>query len=274
MKAVLFGASKGMGRALARLMAARGDHLFLIGRTPDDLERSARDLEIRGAPAPVKTAYCDLLAPESFAPALDQAERELQGFDTVVVTAGLFATQEELENDPQLAARVLAADFTGTVLFCEEARRRLLATGAGKGAGKGVRNLLCEAPSGPFRQKVPDTFSGTLCVFSSVAGERGRKPVILYGAAKAGLSQYLEGLDHKFRARGLRTVCVKPGFVKTGMTAGLKPPPMAGEPEAVARCVLRAIDRGRPEVYTPAAWRGVMCIIRNLPRFIMRKIEF
>ncbi|MBU4270633.1 MAG: SDR family NAD(P)-dependent oxidoreductase [Planctomycetes bacterium] len=245
MKAVLFGASKGMGRALARLMAARGDRLFLIGRATDDLERSARDLEIRGAPAPVKTAYCDLLAPESFAPALDQAERELQGFDTVVVTAGLFATQEELENDPQLAARVLAADFTGTVLFCEEARKRLLAVGG-----------------------------GTLCVFSSVAGERGRKPVILYGAAKAGLSQYLEGLDHKFRARGLRTVCVKPGFVKTGMTAGLKPPPFAGQPEAVARRVLRAIDRGRPEVYTPAAWRGVMCIIRNLPRFIMRKIEF
>lgn len=245
MKAVLFGASKGMGRALARLMAARGDRLFLIGRTPDDLERSARDLEIRGAPAPVMTAFCDLLKPESFAPALDQAERELQGFDTVVVTAGLFATQEELENDLQLAARVLAADFTGTVLFCEEARRRLLATGG-----------------------------GTLCVFSSVAGERGRKPVILYGAAKAGLSKYLEGLDHKFRARGLRTVCVKPGFVKTGMTAGLKPPPMAGEPEAVALCVLRAIDRGRPEVYAPAAWRGVMCIIRNLPRFVMRKIEF
>ena len=245
MKAVLFGASKGMGRALARLMAARGDSLFLIGRAPEDLDRSARDLEIRGAPAPVLTAFCDLLKPESFAPALDRAEQELQGFDTVVVTAGLFATQEEMENDPQLAADVLAADFTGTVLFCEEARRRLLATGG-----------------------------GTLCVFSSVAGERGRKPVILYGAAKAGLSKYLEGLDHKFRAQGLRTVCVKPGFVKTGMTAGLKPPPMAGEPEAVARRVLRAIDRGWPEVYAPAAWRGVMCIIRNLPRFVMRKIEF
>lgn len=244
MKAVLFGASKGMGRALARLMATRGERLFLVGRNTEDLERSARDLEIRGAPAPVMTAFCDLLKPESFAPALDRAEQELQGFDTVVVTAGMFATQEELENDPRLAADVLAADFTGTVLFCEEARKRLL-------------------PGG-----------GTLCVFSSVAGERGRKPVILYGAAKAGLSQYLEGLDHKFRSQGLKTVCVKPGFVKTGMTAGLKPPPFAGEPEEVARRVLRAIDRGRPEVYAPAAWRGVMLIIRNLPRFIMRKIEF
>ena len=128
---------------------------------------------------------------------------------------------------------------------------------------------------------VPDTFSGpfssrggTLCVFSSVAGERGRKPVVIYGAAKAGLSHYLEGLDHKYRRHGLKTVCVKPGFVKTGLTAGLKPPPFAGEPEAVARRVLRAIDRGRPVVYAPAAWRGVMCVIRNLPRFVMRKIDF
>ena len=121
----------------------------------------------------------------------------------------------------------------------------------------------------------PDPFiRGTLCAFSSVAGERGRKPVILYGAAKAGLSRYLEGLDHKFRARGLKTVCVKHGFVKTGMTAGLKSPPFAGEPEDVARRVLKAIDRGRPEIYVPGAWRWVMRIIRRLPRWVMRKIEF
>src|SRR6185436_7087831 len=104
------------------------------------------------------------------------------------------------------------ADFTNTVLFCEAARKRLLSRGG-----------------------------GTLCVFSSVAGERGRKPVILYGAAKAGLSRYLEGLDHKFRSAGLRVVTVKPGFVKTGMTAGLPSPPFAGEPEGVAKTVLAAI---------------------------------
>jgi len=247
MKAVLLGASKGMGRAVARLLAARGDRLFLLGDHVEELAKSARDLEIRGAPAPVGTACCDLLQPATFAPALDQAQQQLDGFDTVVVTAGLFASQSQLENDPQLAARLLAADFTNTVLFCEEARERLL-TGTEKG--------------------------GTLCVFSSVAGERGRKPVVLYGAAKAGLSRYLEGLDHKFRARGLKTVCVKPGFVQTGMTVGLKPPPFAGTPEEVARRVMKAIDRGWPEVYVPSAWRWVMCVIRKLPRFVMRKIEF
>jgi short-subunit dehydrogenase len=244
-KVVFFGATRGMGRALARLMAARSDSLFLLGRDEQDLARSAKDLELRGAGGPVGTAECDLLDPAGFDAALARADDALRGFDTVVVSAGLFAPQEALESDAELAGHVLAADFTNTVLFCEAARRRLLARGGGK-----------------------------LCVFSSVAGERGRKPVVLYGAAKAGLSRYLEGLDHKFRGQGLVTVTVKPGFVKTGMTEGLTPPPFAGEPDAVAASVLRALDRGKPVVYAPAIWRWVMLVIRALPRQAMRRIGF
>jgi NAD(P)-dependent dehydrogenase (short-subunit alcohol dehydrogenase family) len=244
-KAALLGATKGMGRALARLMAERGDALALLGRRLEDLERSARDLELRSGRGPVAAALCDLERPESFEPALAEAERALGGLDAVVVTAGAFATQDALEADTEAARRLLTVDFANTVTFCEHARKRLLARGG-----------------------------GTLCVFSSVAGERGRKPVILYGAAKAGLSRYLEGLDHKFRAQGLRTVCVKPGFVKTGMTDGLRPPPFAGEPGQVARTVLRAIDRGTPVVYAPPAWALVMLVIRSLPRFVMRRIGF
>ena len=245
MKAVVLGATKGMGRALARLLAERGDQLFLLGRDTADLERSARDLELRGAVSGVGTAECDLERPEQFGPALDAAERALGGLDTVVVTAGVFATQERLEQEPELALTLLRVNFTNTVVFCEEARRRLMARGG-----------------------------GTLCVFSSVAGDRGRKPVVLYGAAKAGLSAYLEGLDHRFRAQGLRTVCVKPGFVKTSMTEGLPSPPFAGEPEGVARVVLKAIDRGTPVVYAPGIWRWVMTVIRLLPRAVMRRVGF
>ena len=98
--------------------------------------------------------------------------------------------------------------------------------------------------------------------------------MILYGAAKAGLSRYLEGLDHKFHAQGLHVVTVKPGFVKTAMTAALKPPPFAGEPDAVARLVLKAIDRGKPDVYAPGIWRWIMVVIRLLPRAVMRRIGF
>ena len=111
-------------------------------------------------------------------------------------------------------------------------------------------------------------------MFSSVAGDRGRKPVILYGATKAGLSAYMEGLDHKFHRRGLRALLVKPGFVKTGLTAGLKVPPFAGDPHNVAVRVLRAMDRGDAVVYAPAIWRWVMLVIRLLPRAVMRRIGF
>lgn len=257
MKTVILGATRGMGRALARRMAERGDELFLLGRDPAELEACARDLDARsggGGRNPVAgSAPCDLSHPASFGPALDAARERLGRVECVVVTAALFASQDELEADLDRLEKLLTADFTNTVLFCERARRMLLEGSA---------------------DRPPGARAGTLCVFSSVAGDRGRKPVLLYGAAKAGLSYYLEGLDHKFRERGLVTICVKPGFVKTGMTAGLKPPPFAGEPDQVARAVLRAIDRGAPMVYVPWPWAWVMRVIRNLPRFVMRKIGF
>jgi short-subunit dehydrogenase len=245
MKAVLLGATKGMGRALARSMASRGDRLFLLGRSEADLAASARDLELHGAPAPVGAAACDLSNPATFAPALDRAEGTLDGLDTVVLTAAEFGTQDHLESDAESRRRLLETDFVHSIAFCEVVRRRLLARGG-----------------------------GTLCVFSSVAGETPRKSVGLYGAAKAGLSHYLESLDLRYRSRGLRVVCVKPGFVRTSMTEGLDPPPFAGEPEGVARVVLRAIERGRPVVYAPPIWRWIMLVIRMLPRPVMRRLDF
>jgi len=62
--------------------------------------------------------------------------------------------------------------------------------------------------------------------------------------------------------------------VKTAMTAGLKPPPFAGEPDGVAARVLKAMDRGKPVVYAPAPWALIMLVIRCLPRFVMRRIGF
>jgi decaprenylphospho-beta-D-erythro-pentofuranosid-2-ulose 2-reductase len=98
--------------------------------------------------------------------------------------------------------------------------------------------------------------------------------VVLYGAAKAGLAAYLEGLDHRFHAQGLRVVTVKPGFVRTSMTAGLPEPPFAGEADDVAARVVRAIDRGWPVVYAPPIWAMVMLAVRNLPRALMRRLGF
>jgi short-subunit dehydrogenase len=245
-KVVILGGTGGMGRAVARQLAERGDALFLLGRNPDELVRSAADLNARRSEPCVKGhAPCDLERPDGFAAALDAADAALGNFDTVVVTAAMFATQEALEGDVELTRRLTTANYANTVVFCEHARKRLLARGGGR-----------------------------LAVFSSVAGDRGRKPVAIYGSSKAGLSTYLEALDHKFHAAGLSVVCVKPGFVKTGMTHGLKPPPFAGEPDEVARAVVRALDRPKPVLYAPRMWALVMLIIRWLPRFVMRKISF
>jgi short-subunit dehydrogenase len=244
MKVVLLGATKGMGRAVARELVEQGHRVFLLGREREELPRSAADLSVRSK-TPVGFAYCDLEDCATFAPALDAAEAALEGFDAVVVTAGLFATQEQLEQDVELTRRLTTVNYAHTIVFCEHVRPRLLARGGGH-----------------------------LVVFSSVAGDRGRKPVIIYGSSKAGVSAYLEGLDHKFRAAGLVTLCVKPGFVKTSMTAGLKPPPFAGEPEQVAKSVVAAMTRRAPMLYAPSMWRWVMLVIRNLPRFVMRRLGF
>jgi short-subunit dehydrogenase len=241
------GGTKGIGRAVARRLVARGDRVALLGRDPADLAASALDL---GARAPAGggtpgTAALDLARPETYESALDAAAQQLGGLDVVLVTAGAFGTQDALEADAAARERVLSTNFTCTIQFCEAARPRLLAGGG-----------------------------GTLCVLGSVAGDRARKPVVLYGATKAGLAYYLQGLDLRYRAAGLRVVLVKPGFVRTGMTAGLPEPPFAADPDDVAPAIVRAIDRGTPQIYVPAVWRLVMLVIRWLPAAVMRRVTF
>ena len=246
MKAVILGGTTGMGRAIAQRLAARGDSVFLMGIGEEDLAKSAADLKSRHPKGEdAGFAVCDLEKPETFASALDAADAALSKFDAVIVTAALFATQDALEADVELTRRLVTVNYANTVVFCEHARKRLIERGGGH-----------------------------LTVFSSVAGDRGRKPVAIYGSSKAGLSVYLEALDHKFHEKGLAVLCVKPGFVKTGMTAGLKPPPFAGEPDQVAEDVVAAMDARKPMIYTPRMWALVMLVIRWLPRFVMRKIGF
>lgn len=245
MKAVLVGATRGMGRALARAIAERGDSLWLLGRDPEDLGAAARDLSARGGGRPVGHGALDLARPDGFAAALEAADRGLGGMDTVIVTAGAFARQEEIARDPARLEALLHVNFTGTAVLCQMAAERLA-----------------------------DRGGGTVCAFSSVAGDRARRGNYLYGASKAGLSAFLEGLGLAYADRGVRVTCVRPGFVRTGMTEGLPVPPFAGEPEAVARVVLRALDRGRPVVYAPLVWRWIMLGIRLLPRAVMRRLSF
>lgn len=233
-----------MGRSLARVLASEGCAVVLLARDASDAEKSAEDLRQRGSPR-VAVVGCDLDAPADFDAALSRASDALGGLDGVILTAADFATQEALEADAARLEQLLHRNVVGSILFCEAARKRLMARGGGH-----------------------------LVAFSSVAGDRGRKPIVLYGATKAALSAYLEGLDHRYRAAGLITLCVKPGFVRTAMTAGLKEPPFAADPEEVAAAVVEAMRRQDALVYAPGIWRLVMLVIRHLPRFVMRRVGF
>jgi len=267
---VIVGATKGMGRAVARILSGRGDAVFIAGRKKNDLEKSAADLAIRcGDTTRIGHKVFDLSdclrdqgAILEFLSAANSFFHQVP-IDTIVVTAGSFDTQEHYEDDLDACVQMLQLNFSATIAFCEHARKHLLRSG--------TTTDIADTDSSSKR----DTDSQkTLCVFSSVAGDRGRKPVVLYGASKAGLSYYLEALDYRYRDKGLNVVCVKPGFVKTSMTSGLKPPPFAGEPDQVARLVVKAIDSGSPVIYAPKPWWVVMAVIKRLPRFVMRRLSF
>lgn len=244
MKVTILGATRGIGRCLAEQFADRGDHLFLLGRNAEATAALASALEERGASGPVRWAACDLADVASFEPALRTADSALGGLETVVLTAGMFAAQSDLDDDPARTHELLRLNLADTIVFCEAARRLLV-----------------------------DNGGGTLCVFSSVAGDRPRKPVVVYGAAKAGLTYYLDALDLTWRDAGLRVVTVKPGFVFTDMTAALDPPLFAAQPEEVARVVLRGLDRGWRVIYAPPVWRWVMTLIRAIPRPLFRRLS-
>ena len=114
MNVLVLGATRGIGRALARRLAERGDRLFLLGRDAEDLGRCARDLEIRARQAmPVPCAVCDLERPETFEPALAAALAALGSVEAVVVTAGLFGAMAALFQHVGLSAMAVRSRRAG-----------------------------------------------------------------------------------------------------------------------------------------------------------------
>ena len=110
-------------------------------------------------------------------------------------------------------------------------------------------------------------------VLSSVAAERPRQANGVYGASKAGLDSLAQALGDELREQGVRVLVVRPGFVKTRMTAGLDPAPLATTPEAVARVTVEALDGVGHTVWAPAMMRWVMLVLRLLPRPIFRRMK-
>jgi NAD(P)-dependent dehydrogenase (short-subunit alcohol dehydrogenase family) len=108
-----------------------------------------------------------------------------------------------------------------------------------------------------------------------VAGDRGRGSNYLYGAAKAGFTAFLSGLRNRLAPRGLRVITIKPGFVRTQMTAGMKlPPVLTAEPDEVGRAIFTVAEKGSGDViYVRRIWRPVMMVIGSIPERIFKKLR-
>jgi decaprenylphospho-beta-D-erythro-pentofuranosid-2-ulose 2-reductase len=115
---------------------------------------------------------------------------------------------------------------------------------------------------------------GTLVVLSSVAGERVRRSNFIYGSSKAGLDGFAQGLGDALVGSGANVLIVRPGFVRTKMTAGMSAPPLSTTADALAAAVVRALREGREIVWVPGGLRWVMMVVRHLPRRVFRRLKF
>jgi decaprenylphospho-beta-D-erythro-pentofuranosid-2-ulose 2-reductase len=239
---LLVGGTSDIGRATALHYAQAGWHVQLAARNEEEARRNADDIAAR-AGIPVTTHRLDVLEAgtfESFVDSLPQLP------DTVVCVVGELGDQTRGQSDLSHASLVFRTNFEGPALLLGLLAERFLARG-----------------------------SGTIVGVSSVAGDRGRGSNYLYGAAKAGFTAFLSGLRNRLAPKGLRVVTVKPGFVRTQMTAGMKlPPVLTAEPDEVGRSIFTTAEKGGGDViYVRRVWRPVMMVIGSIPERFFKRLR-
>jgi len=237
---LILGARSDIGRAIAHAYAAEGCDVILAARRVGDLERDRSDLMVR-YPVKAELAEFDVLdaSPDAFLASLGTQPA------TVVMVVGLLGEHERSLVDDAEATRVMNTNYVGPARYLLAAARMLEARGGGAIIG-----------------------------VSSVAGDRGRGSNFIYGSAKAGLTAFLSGLRNHLAKKNVQVLTIKPGFVATRMTAGMKLPPLlTTTPEDVARVVLSAQKSGRDVVYVKPIWRLIMFIIGLIPEPIFKKLS-
>ncbi len=243
-RVLIIGASSAIAEATARIFAARGDALFLVGRRLEALEAIAMDLKVRGA-AQVDVQAMDVNDFGAHKSMLTGAEHSLAGLDTVLIAHGTLGDQKACEGSVDLSLRELSTNGIAVAALLTLIANRFEARRA-----------------------------GTIAVISSVAGDRGRNSNYVYGSAKALVNAFTSGLRQRLYKSGVAVITIKPGFVDTPMTAAFPKGPLWAQPQQIARGIVRAIDRSTPVVYLPSFWRAIMLVIRAVPERVSRRLSF
>ncbi|WP_353072633.1 SDR family oxidoreductase [Tunturiibacter gelidiferens] len=242
-KILVLGATSGIAEATCRIWAAQGASLFLVARNAEKLAAVAADLKTRGA-SYIDTAVADLDDTDQHPSLLAHAINSLTGMDIAYLAHGVLGDQTDAERDFNTAAQILHTNFMAPV------------------------SLLTWLANFCVQRR-----SGTLAVLSSVAGDRGRKSNYVYGSSKAGLSAFLGGLRNRIDREGVTVLTIKPGPIKTAMTAGMPKSEKFADVDSVAESIVSAIDKRRDILYVPFQWQPIMFIIRNIPEMIFKKLN-
>ncbi len=241
---LIVGATSGIATPLARELASRGNRLFLAGRDNERLALLADDIRARFS---VKVAVSLFSAADfdSHVAFVEQVESGFGRLDGVVWAVGILEDQSEVEKDLAAVRRIFDVNTIAAI---------------------SLLHLVAE--------RMEKRRRGCIVAISSVAGDRGRGKNYVYGAAKAALSTFLQGLRQRLEPSGVKVLTVKPGFVKTRMTEGEDHRFLMAEPDQVAADIARAVDRGAEVVYTPWYWRLIMIAIRHVPEVIFKRFKF
>ncbi|MEU6350063.1 decaprenylphospho-beta-D-erythro-pentofuranosid-2-ulose 2-reductase [Streptomyces sp. NPDC047072] len=237
---VLGGTSEIALATARRLVARRARTVWLAGRPSPALDAAASHLRVLGAE--VHTVAFDALDPESHEAVLGKVFAE-GDIDMVLLAFGILGDQAHDEREPVAAVRVAQTNYTGAVSAGLVSARALQAQG-----------------------------HGSLVVLSSVAGERARRADFIYGSSKAGLDVFAQGLGDALHGTGVHVMVVRPGFVRSKMTAGLPEAPLTTTPEAVATAIELGLRRRSETVWVPGALRAVMSALRHVPRGVFRRL--
>jgi len=245
-RAIVVGASSGIGAALVEALVARGVRVAALARRDGELQQLAARLQPLCAQSGARLVVrVHDVAHTAEVPALfEELHTQLGGVDLVIYAAALMPKTAPDEYNTEQDLAQLAVNVGGCIAW-GNAAARLYST-----------------------QR-----HGVLVGISSIAGERGRKGSPVYGATKAAMNHYLEALRNRLAERGAHVVTIKPGFVATAMTAGMgKLLWLISAPEA-ARQILRAVDARANERFVPCRWWMVAFVIRSIPSFVFKKLS-
>jgi NAD(P)-dependent dehydrogenase (short-subunit alcohol dehydrogenase family) len=240
---LVLGGRSEIGIAVAERLAGReAETVVLAARRSADLDAEEKLVREAGARVVERVEFdADDLA--SHRPLIEDVVARHGRLDVVVVAFGLLGEQARAEADAAHAVRIVHTDYVAHVQVLTELAQVLRAQG-----------------------------SGTLVVFSSVAGVRVRRANYVYGSAKAGLDGFASGLADALQGSGVRLLLVRPGFVIGRMTEGMSPAPFSSTPDQVADATVKALRTGRGEVWVPGLLRPVFAVMRHLPRAIWRRL--